>query len=288
MAVLNSISELVEAEINGNMREYSWRKTPTQATTVGLWFDLTLSPGTPPPKYYFDGPPLVAKAMYQSTDGGFYHGPNVAPATKFLRKTVNMIFTGTALPMPMKLMDYLLYYPSIDDGTTDEQILDNTVTLPRYTDGKGVQVMAVSVAGRTGGSRFRFSYTNSKGETGRISQWITQNSSPNIGVLLNNGAILNNNSAIPFCGLQDGDDGVRSIQSVTMETADVGLFALVLVKPLATQLLLQSGSPVEIDYFTQKGELPIIQDDAFICSICQPLGNLQSVSIYGDLKCVWS
>lgn len=287
MTTFANINELVTAEENGKMREYTWMKTPSQTTTARLWFDLALSPGNPAPKYYFDAPPLIAKAIAQSTDGGIYHGANVSPSTKYLRKILAFTATATALPMKMELLDYLLYYPSIDDSTTDPQVLDNTVTLPRYTDGKGVQVIAVSVAGRTGGQSFFFTYTNSDGVAGRTSQTITQNSSTAIGVILNN-TINNNISAVAFCGLQSGDTGIRSIESVTMLGADVGLFSLVLVKPIASTLIRGIDAPVEIDYYIHKNELPIIQDDAFLNFICLPNGTLAATALIGDLKCVWS
>lgn len=47
-----------------------------------------------------------------------------------------MSSSATGLPLPLLLCDFLLYYPSVDDSVTDPQILDNTITLPRYTDGK--------------------------------------------------------------------------------------------------------------------------------------------------------
>lgn len=287
MAVINTISELINAELDGKVREYTWRKTPSQGTTGGLWFDLALSPGNPAPKYYFDAPPLIAKAIAQSTDGGIFHGANVSPSTKYLRKIITNATIATALPMKMELLDYLLYYPSIDDSTTDVQVLDNTATLPRYTDGKGVQVIAVSVAGRTGGQQFFFTYTNSDGVAERVSQTVTQNSSTAIGVILNN-SINNNVSATGFIGLQSGDSGVRSIESVTMLGPDVGLFALVLVKPIASTLIRGIDAPVEIDYYIHKNELPIIIDDAFLNFICLPNGNLAATALIGDLKCVWS
>ena len=72
--------DVVDAEVvNGSSRFNAWRKTPTQATTIGIWFDLSSSPGNPPPKYWFDSAPLVAKQVAQSTDGGFWHGSNVSP-----------------------------------------------------------------------------------------------------------------------------------------------------------------------------------------------------------------
>ena len=164
---VNSTQQVINAEINGATRRYIWRKVPSQVTTAGYWFDLSLSPGNPVPKYWFDATPLIAKSIAQSTDGGIWHGPDTAPQQQFLRMTTAMSSSGTGLPLPLILCDYLLYYPSIDDSVLDTQVLDNTVTLPRYTDGKGVQVIAVTVAGRTGGQDFYFTYTNSDGVAGR-------------------------------------------------------------------------------------------------------------------------
>lgn len=57
-----------------------------------------------------------------------------------------MATASTALPITLTLCDYLMYYPLIDEGTTDEQFMINSENLPRYETGAGVQVMAVSVA----------------------------------------------------------------------------------------------------------------------------------------------
>jgi len=287
MAGFSGIKEVIDAELDGKERDYTFRKTPSQTTTAGLWYDLALSPGNPAPKYYFDAPPYIAKAIYQSSDGGIFHGANVAPSQKYLRKITAFSTAATALPMRMYLCDYLLYYPSIDDGTTDVQELNNTVTLPRYTDGKGVQVMAVSVAGRTGGSSFYFTYTNSDNVSGRVSQTVFQNSANAIGTILNS-ANNNNITAGAFIGLQPGDSGVKSIQSVTMLTPDVGLFALVLVKPIATTLIRGIDAPVEIDFLVHKSEMPQIYDDAFLNFICLPNGSLAATALIGNLKCIWT
>jgi len=284
---INGIRDIVDCELEGRVREYGWVKKPANGTSK-VWMDLAITPGNPPPKYYFDSPPLIAKAIAQSTDGGIYHGANVAPSTKYLRKILATANVINPLPIPMILCDYLLYYPTIDDSVTDPQMFDNTVTLPRYTDGDGVQVMAISLASRTGGASFYFTYTNSNGDTGRVSQTVQQNSSTALGVLLNSESAANNSTAQSFIGLQNGDTGVRSIQSVTMLSADTGLFALVLVRPLADLLIRGIYSPVEIDYYIQKGELPIIKDDAFLNFIVQPNGAVASAIFAGELKCIWS
>lgn len=43
--------------------------------------------------------------------------------------------SGT-LPMSMVLLDYLMYYPLVDEGTTDTQFMTNSIPLPRYPTGE--------------------------------------------------------------------------------------------------------------------------------------------------------
>lgn len=286
MAAINGIKQVVDAELEGRVNIYNFRKNPSQVTTAGLWFDLALSPGNPIPKYWF-GTPLAATAISQSADGGFFHGSAVTPATKYLRKVTVSATVATALPMTLHLLDYLMYYPLVDEGTTDEQLMDNTVTLPRYTDGEGVQVMAVSVAGRTGGQSFYITYTNQDGVAGRISKTVRENTSAALGVVVTSATATNANSCL-FIPLQDGDTGVRSIESVTMLGTDVGLFSLVLVKPLASTAILEITAPSNSDYLTQSSRLPEIKDDAFLNFVCLPNGTLAATGILADLQVVWS
>lgn len=285
--MITGIKQLVDAELDGKERRYTWRKTPSQVTTAGLWFDLSMSPGRPVPKYWFDAPPAIAKQISYSQDGGLEHGGGVSPSEKYLRLTTGIATAATALPLTMVLCDYLLYYPSIDDSVLDPQEMDNTVTLPRYTDGEGVQAIAVSVAGRTGGSSFYFTYTNSEGVSGRTSQTVFQNSAAALGTLQNSG-VNNNAAAMPFIGLQAGDTGIRSIDTVVMLGADVGLMTLILVKPLGTSVIREITAPVEKDYFMEAGVIPRIYDDAYLSFLCLPQGSLAATALMGDIKVIWT
>lgn len=286
MSGLKTIGEVVDTELNGNVRDYIWRKVPSAVTTSGIWFDLSMSPGMPVPKYWFDAAPLTAKAIYQSSDGGFYHGPDVT-GEKYLRKITTQASAVTALPMNVILCDYLLYYPTIDDGTTDEQVMDNTVTLPRYTDGKGVQILAVTVGSRTGGQQFTISYTNSDGVAGRTTTAVTQNTSTVLGSITgSNKATIN--ASNPFIGLQAGDSGVRSIESVTMLGVDVGLMSIILVKPLTQTCFREITVPYEKDFLIPTSDLIRIYNNAFLNFLCLPLGSLAATSLRGDLKVIWT
>ena len=281
----NTVSRIATATNEGRRWMTSWRKSPSQVSTIGVWFDLSMSPGNPAPQYYASAP-YVAVQMLRSDQGGIPVAQSVTPSVQVLRNTIQMTATSTALPMPMILCDYLLYYPFIDEGTTDQQDLTNTATLPRYTNGKGVQVMAVSVAGRTGGQSFFITYTNSDGVAGRISPTVIQNTATANGNIVTSDRATSG-AAGPFIPLQAGDSGVRSIESVTMLGADVGLFTLVLVKPLAQVQIRGIDAPVENDHFLTKASMPIIYDNAYLNFICLPQGSLAATTLLGIIETAW-
>lgn len=287
MAGFNNVSSLVTAEDEDCKIKYTtWRKTPSQTTQSGYWFDLSMSPGNPAAQYYA-ATPLTATVLAQSTDGGIPHGGAVSPYYKYLRRLMALTVTATAVPLPMMLCDYLMYYPFVDQGVTDEQFMTNTNSLTRYTTGAGVQMMAVVVAAQVGGQTFFVNYTNSDGVAGRISQTVTCNSAQSV-----NGTILSSAPARagcfgPFIPLQQGDTGVQSVQSVTMGGPDVGLMAIVLVKPLADLSLRGINAPVEVDYFTDRPSMPRIYDDAYLNFLCHPAGTLSAAPIHGDASFVW-
>lgn len=276
----------VKEYVDSSERIYSWRKSPVQVTVAGIWFDFSMSPGNPVPQYYAASP-LTAVQMKQSTDGGFFHGSSVTSisAKKYVKSFLSMSSSATALPMPLIVMDYLLYYPFIDEGTTDDQSMTNSVTLPRYTDGLGVQVMAVNVAAGAGGQTFNFTYTNSDGTANRVSQTVTLNTATYVGSIATSTTVLPS----PFIGLQSGDKGVRSIEKVNMISGtDVGLFTLVLVKPLFTTQILEQTAPTEESLLTEKGCLPEIQDDAYLNFIGLPNGSLTGISYFGLLNTIFA
>lgn len=288
--MIRGVWDLVQAMDKGQTHYSTFRKTPSQVNTGSSWFDLSMSPGMPLPQYYAAAP-LVAQQLKRSTDGGINHGPSVPGYQKYLKRFLLMSNSATGLAMPYMLLDYLLYYPFIDMGTNDEQVMDNTLSLSRYADGVGVQMMAVSVASGTSLSpRFTVNYTNSDGVSGRTSKLVT------IGTQTANGSILpchhGLNTVIgnnPFVGLQNGDKGVRSIQSVTFpSTLDVGLFALVLVKPLVTGTLLETTAPSEIDSIAHQSQLPKINDDAFLNLIVCPMAAINGITFNGELETVWN
>lgn len=281
------VREIAAAHIGGVESYTQFRKAITQVTTAGIWFDMTSSGGNPKP-FYYASPPLEAISMSQSSAAGMLNGGNVSPKQKILRRLLMMTSSATGLPMPIRLCDYLLYYPFCDMGETEEQSTVNLESLPRYTDGDGVKIMAVLAAAGAGGQTFRVRYTNQDGVADRFTSTVIMNTATAVGSIIS-GQNANASAAGPFMPLQDGDTGVRSIEGVQMISgADVGLFHLVLVKPIASTQLREQTAPVEVDYLTMTGTTPVIQDGAYLNFICLPNGSLSGVNFHGELVTVWN
>ena len=289
MAGFANIRAVADAQDAGQHLYASFRKQATQTTGAGVWFDLSMSPGSPAPNYFI-GAPNVFVPMKQSTDGGLRHGGNVAQLgkKKFLRKL--MALTTVTTPIACKLLDYLGFYGFVDESVLDEQFMDNTQGLTRYSDGKGVQLMPVVVAGHSGGQPFTVNYTNQDGVAGRVTAPVKMGTQIVNGTILHSqgsGTAYVNNG--PFLPLQTGDTGVRSVESVTIGgIGDVGLFALVLVKPLASFSLFGADSATEVDYMTDMASIPEIQDDAYLNLIALPNATLAGAPIIGILETTWS
>jgi hypothetical protein len=279
-----NFKSIVDATLDGKLREFSFRKTPAVVTVAGIWYDLSMAPGNPIPNYYANTP-LVAAVL--NGNEGLFHGSPVTPAKKKLLQSMILSSSGTGLPLSLILCDYLLYYPFVDQGTTDPQTMDNTVPIPRFTDGKGVQILPVLVGAQTGGQSFTVTYTNQDGVAGRVTPAVTFNTATFTGAIATT-ATATNGCAGPFLPLQDGDTGVRSIQSVTMLGSDVGLFTLVLVKPLTSFILRGVDAPVEVSYVTDRSLLPEIDDNAYLNLLCLPNGSLSGVSLHGVLSTTWN
>lgn len=286
MAGFRNAREMAIAQDAGRYLYRSFRKQPTQTTGAGIWFDLSMSPGNPVPNYYI-GAAGAFTPLSRSANGGIDHGPDCAPFgyKKFLRKLMGLTVTATAAPLTMLMLDYIGFYGFIDESVTDEQPLDNTLSPTRYQDGRGVQLMPVVVAGQTGGQTFTVKYTNSDGVSGRVTSPALMTTQSVNGTILHSGRTGNQYGG-PFLPLQQGDSGVQFVESVTIGgIGDVGLFALVMVKPLATLDIRGIDAPTEIDYLTDCGcSLPEIQDDAYLNFTVLPVGSLSGAPIHGIIE----
>lgn len=287
-----SIQQLIDAELNGQTWFATWRKTPSQTTGAGIWFDLSMSPGNPVPNYYAAAPG-VAIALAQSTDYGIPHGGNVKQLglQKYLKTFMLMSQTATAVPMSSILCDYLMYYPFVDMSITGwgQQPPTTNIALPRNPVGSGVQIMAVVVAAPSGAGnpQFQVQYTNSKGVTGCVTPVITTNTQTVNGTIVTT-ATATAGTAGPFLPLAPGDSGVQKIEDFNFITPDIGLLSFVLVDPLENINMRTIDAPAERTPITDFADLPIISDDAYLNLICCPNGTLAAAPIHGYIQTVWA
>jgi hypothetical protein len=195
-------------------------------------------------------------------------------------------------PIYVRVVDYLLFYPFVETSSAIPQVMDNTITLPRYTDGKGVQIMPVIVGGGDAAAAvhtFTVSYTNSDGVAGRTTKPTAVTNSNIVGTLATSSWNGTQTSG-PFLPLQTGDSGVRSIQSMQVTgTPDTGLLCFVLVKPIAGLSVLEALVPSEVEYFVDTATLPEIKDNAYLNFIVSTNGNANmSGSItQGLMEVIW-
>jgi len=279
--VFKSIKDLVDkAYIGGQNHRGTFRKTMQAiATTPGLFYDFTMYPGHPVTNFYASTP-LVAATL--PAREGIQLGQNVSPNRKHLKS----VTAHSTVAANLVFMDYLLYYPFIDGDSTDEQVLDNTITLPRYVDGRGVKVMLVAQGTYTGNAFFSINYTNQDGVSGRISQRCLTNTWGGSSCVATSGVAANQFGwHIP---LADGDSGIRSIESITFEQPNGGILALVLVADLGTFQIKEANTPAEKDFLIDQGlGMPVIQDGAYVGFIGSGAASLAAQVFIGSLQSIW-
>jgi hypothetical protein len=185
--------------------------------------------------------------------------------------------------MTVTLCDYVMYYPFVDMDSTDQQTMINSIPLPRYTDGAGLQLMMISHTTYVGGQTFQINYVNQAG-VARTTPIQGINTAVNAySSVLGNTAISNG----PFVQLQAGDSGIQSVTNITFFSGGGGLVALVLVKPLATFAVRGIDAPTERDYFIETPSMPQIVDGAYLNFIACPNGSVAAIPIFGDATFVW-
>ena len=280
----SSVKDLInQAYTNGKNWYTAFRKVPALASTLGVWTDLSLAPGSPRPNYFI-GPELTATRL--NSLYGLYHGSAITDdGYKFLHKFMIGCVSSNVMPATFILCDYLLYYPLIDMDNTDPQDFTNVNTILRYTNGEGVKAFLVATNPFVGSQLFQITYTNQAGTSGRLSEWVTANATGNIGTFVNSGigAALRG----PFIQLQVGDRGIRSVERIQFLGPNGGLGALVLVKPLATIAATDVLCVSETDFLIDSPSLPKIYDGAFLGLICYPYGSAAAQPIFGEITTIW-
>lgn len=285
-----AFSKLGQAVEDGKVHyQYLTKTTPPAAGTANFFTDLNLSGGQPVYNA-FAGSALTATQLEGSGNRGIYTGPSVTGTTKHLLRWQMMNINTAANTIPpdhVYLNDYLMFYPLIDCDDVDVQVMDNTLSLPRYTDGEGVRIVLIASAPMTATASLTITYTNSEGVTGKTT---TANVIPaaNLGVCATgtgtSGAAA---QATPFWPLADGCKGVRSIESVQFGASAGGFICAALVKPLATIMCYESSVPTEKMFGFEQQNPPEIKPGAYLNLLIQRSGTL-AANYRSEFVFVWT
>lgn len=297
MAGFRTVGAVTDADLAGRCWLTQFRKAVASAATVtNAGVDYSYFAGSPPANFYASAPLVSAyvesiRGIYVPTVGGsqYLNNIKIMSAASSATSTTN----GRQL---LLLADYLMYYPFVDtDAVGEEQVMENTLTLPRYTSG---EVIAVAQSASSALGQFTINYTNQDGVAGRVSQ-------NNYTIIVGGGGQVVNAFGVgasynSFINLQAGDTAVQSIQSVTMSAAGGGLMALVIVKPImlmyfnsesrtTTSGNIESyGACDEFQSVIHKAGMPEIKDGAVLNFFASGFGgSLASSVLSGILETVW-
>lgn len=260
-----SVRHIATAIEDDGARWTSWiHKTggPVPVTT-GSWNDMSMGAGIPKYNAYV-GNQTTATPLTGNGNNGIYLGPAPeAGQAKYLHG-IGLQTTGTGVPAYVVFCDYLMCYPLVDGDSVDQQDMENTASLPRYTDGVGVRCMAVVTTPMASNADVTVSYTNQAGTSGRTSTFKIQFTTTVGGIVSSSDAINTTGRGSPFIPLANGDTGIRSIEAVTLAASAGGFFALVLVKPLASIQLGETLTFSEITQFTNRASIPKLEEGAYL------------------------
>lgn len=272
MTGFTSFDDLInQVSTSGHFYRADWQKSTfaTTAHTAGLWYSLFRGGGNPAADTILGtGTNLAFQALTDATTNatGIKHGGDVGGGTgyKVLLNAAAQTAAATTAPCVLMLVDLLGFYPITTVTTTTAQTLNNTVTLPRYTDGAGVQAfLTPSTVMGAATPNLSIGYTNSAGTASRATPTTLPigNSAAAVTSIVYSGTGAGKFG--PFMPLQAGDAGVRSVQTVTISTSYVsGVLNLVLCKPLLTLPITTLGVTAERDLVNQFASMPKVYDGA--------------------------
>jgi hypothetical protein len=281
--MISSLSDVNAAYADGRVHVQRVFKNAGTAHTI-QWADPTFASGQPAYDAHVGAPLVFTPAIAAKNDAVYFPAIDASHVRKLHKITMQFnqgTFTGAPSIVPFDLVGY---YPLIDGDSTDTQTFDNTLTLPRYSTGKGLSLVIVNhVAPALQFGVANIEYVDSlnvvRTKTLRI---------PNNGVtLVCSGIDASNDTTALVCSL-DGL-GLKALNSITYTTPPGGLHCAYIIKALPTIPLGDNALVTERDYFTMNaGNMPTVPDGSWI-GWFSTIGNgtARSMSWFGDFTFIW-
>ena len=283
---LRSLSDVNRAFAEGRWHNQRFLKN---AGTVhnSNWADATFSSGQPAYDAHVGTVAKFTPCVAQGNDA-IYLPPTGLGEHRHLISAVMRSAQGGGYSgaESVVLFDLLGYYPLLDGDSTDPQPMDNTLSLPRYSNGDGVCAVIINhVAPAVQNGLTNITVTDSQGVQ-KTTQVALANNGVNI-VCSNFTNTTGANSA--FAMSLNCPTGIRTIDSITHITPPGGLHVIYLVRPLATFVLGDNLLASEKNFISHNSfNAPRIFDGAWLSwASTIPPGTARSISWWGDFTFAW-
>lgn len=289
---IQSIRDVYDAYENGRVHIQPFYKVAGQAGDY-FWQDWAYAAGKPAVDARI-GTALECTPVIATRNKALYF-PDVLPGqTRHLAELQVVTTAGGASQASVALLlyDLVAVYPLIDGDSTDEQVMENTAVLPRYSDGFGViPVLVNHVAPQVSTGLGTYTYTSHSGDV--ITQQFGITSA---GITKANGTASTSTVSTGSLGLPRGSGccGVRNIVSMQFSTPPGGLWAIYLVKVLASINNNDGRGLAGAKCATEKQMLqmnachmPVVLDGAHLGFFYMPAGGARSVAIAGNATFIW-
>ena len=229
----------------------------------------------------------VATSLDRTSTGAIALNANVSTDTRHVISVSIAPFLTAGNPYQAILVDMLLYYPSVV-LTGTPTTLDNTVTLPRYTNGKGVMGFFCGQVAGAGAVQITPTYTDDGGNAGNVGGALATSDCSVITEVYHAENDTSAFRASPFIPLAAGDIGIKKIESYTIGTGQAtATGAFFLCKPIL-DLHFQSHLGIEKNFVTDNVTLPQIQDGACLTwLIGGGSATVASFKFSGSIKYAW-
>jgi hypothetical protein len=205
------------------------------------------------------------------------------------------VYTGPGgndqLGASLEMYDLLGVYPLIDGDSTDQQDMDNTLTLPRYTDGVGVRVALVNhvAPAVTTNCLTTINYIDADDVASSVQVYTRAD-----GINRTNFTAASGGGRGGIYLPMDGR-GVKSITSITFASAPSGLWALYLLVPLARIANIGGLAGANQSVFSEKClcttesfNLPRVYDGAWLGFFYLTFtGTSRTATLFGNVTFIW-
>jgi len=280
-----SVDNIIAAIAAGRSGKAAFQKITTNAvaSVAYRWHEAFSATGVPA------GVPLVAAAgvataMTKTAHGGLDFGvASVAPLIRHLTCISAVSPTATMVPATLILCDLLLTYQSLA-VTGVPTVLDNSVTLPRYTDGLGVQgIIAVQTALGATTPTLTLNVRFDDNTDAAVATMSSPGTSIPVSTLFQT-----TTGAGCFLPLNSGKLGIKKINSYTLASGTTGTVWYGLVKEIARIPLVATAIGSERDLLFQMPSLPRVYDEAYLGWILNVGGALVASSVLlGSIDVCW-